>query len=482
MRILAVYLILLVHVMDTAIANVALVNITTDLGIDAYDGHWMITAFGVGMAGTIPFVPKIVEWLGAATALTATLAISVLAIALCGVADTLFVLGLSRFLQGVTSGAVVLLLQKLLMQYVGPERKAFGLALWTSAISIAPVIGPFFGAATMAVLDWRWMFFAQIPVLLLAALCIGSEFSLRPSSPGPRPPALPAVFLFGAMLGLELGLDHALDLGRDDKTSAILYLLAVPLNLLLLRIALRRNRQTLFDWSLLRNASYRCYTGNAALLSAASICTSLVYTVWLQMQLNLALLDVAKVLAAGGLIAGAMSVLIGRIRAKALFPALIAAGLLCFASGFYLCTRLSDSAELFDLVLPRVLIGLGTALCSPAGFMAISDLAAERVFAANSLGLYTRTIVCNVAIVLSAATARRLELLLREESLASGFGTPLAGLQAGAAALHDALGKMAATDAMHLIFWSAIALLAGLLCNLLREQLRQSAAPRLAIP
>lgn len=475
MRILAAYLILLVHVMDTSIANVALLSITTDLMMDAYDGHWMITAFGIGMAGAIPFVPKVVEWLGAAAALSAVLLLSLVSIALCGVGDTFFVLVLSRFLQGVSSGAVVLLMQKLMMGYVGPERRAFGLALWTSAISIAPVIGPFLGAAIISFANWRWLFLGQVPVLIVAALVIRDEFALRPKPDGKRPGMLTALLFCGAMLCLELGLAEALDISRVDHATTWLYLFGAPLLLALLWLALSRQNTSLFDWSLLRNRAYLAYTGNAALLGAISVSTSLVYTLWLQVQLDLAVLDVAKVLAAGGLLAGGLTPFVGRIKQKQLFPLLIGVGLLCLTQSFFLCTQLTVNASLFDLILPRVLAGLGTALCSPSGFMAISELDPSRVLSANSLGMYMRTMCSNLLILLSAETMRRLEGLFSEQALANGFGTPVAGFDpAMTKILLGNLSRFSATDAMHAIYWAAIAGMVLLLASLALQNLRRT--------
>lgn len=473
MPILAAYLILLVHVIDTSITNVVLVPITTDLMIDAYDGHWMISAFGVGMAGVIPFVPKLVEWLGDAAALSAVLALSILSIALCGAADSLCILVVSRFLQGVSSGAVVLLMQKLMMKYVGPERRAFGLALWGSAISLAPVLGPFIGAVTIGYFNWRWLFFGQLPILVLAAMVIKDEFSIRIANRGRHLRPAPVLLFCGAMLSLEAGLDELISIDPAGMDKAAFLLSAVVLLLGVLQVMLKRANASLFNWWLLRDRVYRCYTGNAATLGAVSVGTSLVYTLWLQMQLDLAILDVAKVLSSGGLLAGTLSLAIGRMKRKDLFPWFIGAGLVSLMMSYLLCTRLNASASMFDLVLPRVLAGLGTGLCSPSGFMAVSGLDASKVLPANSLGMFIRTMFSTLLLVLSSGAARQLEMFFSQTSLANGFGTPLDGAAsaASAQATHGLLLRMSGTDAMHAIFWCAVVAMAGLLLGLLKHNL-----------
>lgn len=468
MRVLAVYVILLIHVMDTSIANVALLSITTDLRMDAYDGHWIVTAFGVGMAGVIPFVPKIVEWLGAATALTVVLATSALSIALCGLGDSFGVLVLSRFLQGASSGGVVLLAQRLMLGYVGPSRRAYGMALWTSAISIAPVLGPFLGAAVIGFLNWRWLFIGQVPLLLAASVFIADEFSLRIQADTTRPDGLPPLLFCSAMLCMEFGLSEALHVGTSGGSLALLCLAAVPTLLFLLRFRLSRSATTLFDWSLLRNSAFRGYIANAAALGAISVSTAIVYTLWLQVQLDLATLDVARVLAAGGLVAGGLTPFIGKIKRRTWFPLLICMGLLCFIESLYLCTRLTVSASLFDLVLPRVLAGLGTALCSPAGYMAISTLDSTRILQANSLGMYLRTMSSSVLVLLSAEGARRVAAFVSELELANGFGTASGHTtdRATLGAVYQTLSRISATEAMHAVCWCGIVAAVLLLANL----------------
>jgi len=474
MGLLATYLILLVHMMDTSIANVALVSITTDLGVDAYDGQWVITSFGIGMAAALPFIPKVVEWLGHATALTAALLLSLASLATCGLAESLLALALSRFVQGVASGAVALLLQRLLLKHAGPEHRAFGLALWSSALFIAPAIGPFIGASAISLLTWRWLFIGQLPLLLAASAFLLEEFSWKTAVSEARPNLLLAVLFTTVMLCVEVGLDSALNPDIRDKTRVLVCLVAgVTAAFLLTRV--EKARTGLFDWSLLQNGVYRTYTIQSALLGSVTLATSLIYTLWLQLQLDLSVLDVARILAGSSIIAGISSPLIGRIKQKQLYPYMIGVGLLFLMASFMLCIGLNpQGASSFDLVLPRLLMGLGTALCSPAGYLAVAALSNERVLPANSLGLFTRTLSGTLFVLLSSEAARQAQLLFSEQALSKGFGTQTIGVPGAPSPrlLSLLLSRSTGTEAMHLIYEFGLAILVLLLLNLLIQNAR----------
>lgn len=473
MQLIAIYLILLIHLMDAAIANVALLSITTDLKVDVYQGQWIISAFGIGVVAAIPLVSRLVAWLGSAMALTVMLSASLAALALCGVADSYFLFVLARFLQGVTSGVVVLLMQKLLLTHVGPERSAYGLALWTSAMAISPVLGPVLGAYVINWFDWRWLFIGQVPVLIACCLAIADEFTFTPGGAGERPALTPAILLGAAVFCFEFGLEEALSMERHEPARIAAYFGACAAASAALAWLLRKKALTLFNWSLLANAAYRTYAALSALLAGTVIATSVIYTLWLQITLNLPLLEVAQILASGGLIAGVLSPLIGRMKNKASYPALVWGGVALLILSFFLCTRITASSSMFDMVLPRVIAGFATALYSTGGFLSVAGLEPKLVLEANSLSLFGRIMAGNVFLLFAAEGIKKLERVYSERALADGYGVSLSGVvsEDSVRVAHELLRGASATVAMHSIYWAAIGVLAIMLLVLLFRQL-----------
>jgi MFS transporter, DHA2 family, multidrug resistance protein len=424
-----------------------------DLCVDPLDGQWIIVAFGLGMAAAIPFAPGLVAWLGPRAAFTAVLCVSVLAIAWCGVASSFVQVVASRGLQGVTSGCVVLLCQRLFMAEVGEQRRAFGLGLWSSAIAIAPVAGPFVGALAIEWLSWRALFLGQVPVLVACALLLGSELSVRITGQAPAPRALHALSLGLALLLVQLGMDAVMSIGETDSLLTVGYFAGAALSCAVLFASLSRAHARLFDWSLLADRSFVVHTVLGAGLNGLVMLTSLIYPLWLQTELGLGVLDVAQVLAAGGVIGGTLSPLIGRMKKKELFPLLVSAGFVLFVLSFWLSTRLDHGSSRFDLSLPRVLLGFGIACCSPLGFLAVAKLEQKRVLEANSLGMFARAIVGNAVVLIGSEGIRVLIARYREHAIADGYGANLLGkAEPSVRALSAMLSSAATTHAMHMVF------------------------------
>ena len=279
LRIAALYLITLIHVVDSSIANMAVLSISSDLRFHPHQGQWIITAFGIGLAAAVPFVTRWTDWLGTRAALGWALLASASAMLACALASNLVDIVVARFVQGMFSGVAVLLCQRQLMAELGTNRRAFALGLWTSAIAIAPVIGPFFGAVVIQQLSWRWIFLLQLPLLGLSAACIAQALGLRRT--GDK--AAPSMALFGtvalAMGALLVSIDQLL--AGDGHVAAFLMACALVATFAC-RALLHREGQSLFNWALFTHGNYARSMGTVATLNGLAMLNGLIYPLWLQ--------------------------------------------------------------------------------------------------------------------------------------------------------------------------------------------------------
>jgi len=429
-RIAAVYAIVLIHVVDTSIANVALYSIANDLRFDPYAGQWVVTAFGVGMAAAIPFVPRLTAWLGPRCALSCMLLVSALSIAWCGAADGFQSIVAARAVQGVTSGAVVLLCQRLLLAYVGADRRAFGLGLWTSAIAIAPVLGPFLSATVIHSLSWRWLFIGQLPLLAICAVCIRNEFAVRREGTDPTPSLGLFLCFASTLLAIQLLGERWISPDAVGMPGADTLLVAAIASGAACVWILKRLGQRLFNWSILLRLRFLRPTATGATVNGLALLNGIIYPLWLQTEFGMDILDLAKILAAGGLVAGGLSPLLGRVQRKSSYPLLVLSGLVCIAVSFVCCARLQPGASFAMLMLPRVLLGLGIGLCSPLGYLAVADLHSEQVLEANSLGMFARAILGNMIVLIGADSIGRSASSAYESLVASGFAPGCCGASA----------------------------------------------------
>jgi DHA2 family multidrug resistance protein len=208
---IAVMLAVLIQVLDTTIANVALPHMQATLGATQESINWVLTSYIVASAIALPIAGWLAERVGRKRLLFWSVIGFALASLLCALAQSLPEMVAFRIVQGISGAFLVPLSQATLFDINPPERHARAMALFGGGIMIGPILGPVLGGWLTDSFDWRWVFLVNIPVGSLAALMI---LRFMPSSPR----ASHRFDLFGfAMLGLALGgLQLMLDRGQHE--------------------------------------------------------------------------------------------------------------------------------------------------------------------------------------------------------------------------------------------------------------------------
>jgi DHA2 family multidrug resistance protein len=155
-------------VLDTSIANVALLNIAGDLGAGVDEAAWMITTYLVANAVVIPVSGWLAGVIGRKRYYMACVAIFTIASFLCGMAWNLSSLILFRILQGLGGGGMAPSEQSILADTFPPEKRPQAFALYGIAVIIAPTIGPTLGGWITDNYSWHWIFFINIPFGLVS--------------------------------------------------------------------------------------------------------------------------------------------------------------------------------------------------------------------------------------------------------------------------------------------------------------------------
>ena len=157
---------------DNTIANVALPHIQGSLSAAQDQISWVLTSYIVSAAITMPLT----GWLAGRFGIKYLFLISVggftLASALCGSATSLSELVAFRLLQGVCGAGLVPLSQSVLMQINPPERHGQAIAVWGIGVMLGPIFGPMLGGWLTENYSWRWIFYINLPVGIIAFLGI----------------------------------------------------------------------------------------------------------------------------------------------------------------------------------------------------------------------------------------------------------------------------------------------------------------------
>jgi DHA2 family multidrug resistance protein len=171
---IAVMLGTFMEVLDTSVANVALPHIAGSLSASIDEATWVLTSYLVSNAIVLPATGWLSRTFGRKNFLLFCIALFTLASFLCGAATTLPVLIAARILQGAGGGALQPIAQAILLESFAPAKRGAAMAAYTLGIVFAPIIGPTLGGWITDNYSWRWVFYINIPVGILAVFMVWS--------------------------------------------------------------------------------------------------------------------------------------------------------------------------------------------------------------------------------------------------------------------------------------------------------------------
>ncbi len=209
---LSIMLATIMQTLDSTIANVALPHMQGTLSASQDQIAWVLTAYIVAAAIATPLTGWMVDRFGQKNVFLASIGGFTLASMLCGMSNTLAEIVAARLLQGVFGAALVPLSQVVLLDINPKEKQGSAMAIWGVGVMVGPILGPTLGGWLTDSYNWRWVFFINVPIGLLAAY--GMWRYIRPV-PGPRRQRFD-VFGF-ATLSLSVGaLQLLLDRGQQN--------------------------------------------------------------------------------------------------------------------------------------------------------------------------------------------------------------------------------------------------------------------------
>ncbi|GAA4661708.1 MFS transporter [Streptomyces chumphonensis] len=282
-----------ITLLDVSIVTVALPSIRTGLDAGAGAVQWIVAGYALSFGLLLVPAGRVGDARGRRLLFMTGLVLFALASALCGVAPNPAWLVAARLLQGLAGGILAPQVAALIQQlFRGAERgRAFG--MYSAVIGVSTAVGPVLGGVIIAAFGaeqgWRWIFFVNLPVCLVAVVLAARYL------PGPRDTARPCardldpfgVVLLGAGVGLLL-----VPLVQERQWSGPGKWLLVPAAFVLLALFVQwerrhaRRAQPLVDLGLFRLTSYTL--GSLLMLAYFAGFTSIffVFTLYLQAGLG----------------------------------------------------------------------------------------------------------------------------------------------------------------------------------------------------
>jgi DHA2 family multidrug resistance protein len=377
------------EVLDTSVANVSLPHIAGSLSATTTESTWVLTSYLVSNAIILPTTNWLGHYFGRKRFLTVCIVIFALSSALCGAATSLGMLLLARVLQGAGGGALQPISQAVLLESFPPEKRGAAMALYGLGIVVAPVIGPTLGGWITDNYSWRWIFYINVPIGILAVLMVHMFIEDPPFIKNQKPGRIDYTG-FGLMaLGLA-ALQIVLDKGQEsDWFSSDFITWATVLAIVSLVIFViweLRAKEPIVNLRVLANRNFAVGTALIAAMGVVLYGTIALVPLFLQTLLDYPALQSGLAVSPRGIGAVISMMIVGRLVGKIDGRYLIMFGFLVLGVATYLLGDLDLQISVSNIVWPQIISGLALGFVFvPLTVMATGTLTTEQIGSATGI-------------------------------------------------------------------------------------------------
>ncbi len=213
-------------ILDTTIVNVALETLSRELHSTISQIQWVVTAYMLALAAVIPISGWAAGRFGARRMYVTSLILFTAGSMLCGLSTSTTELVVFRVLQGVGGGMIMPLGMMMMAGAAGPKRMGRVMSVVAMPMMLAPILGPALGGLIVQNTSWRWIFYVNVPIGVIAVI---AALRILPEGKSGSPRRLDYRGLAYMAVGLPLltyGLAEVGSTGSFTSTKVIIPVLA----------------------------------------------------------------------------------------------------------------------------------------------------------------------------------------------------------------------------------------------------------------
>ena len=379
----------MMELVDTSAVNVSLPYIAGNLSATVSEATWVLTSYLVANAIVLPLAGWLANYFGRKRLLMTAVACFTVSSVLCGLAPNLPLLVFFRVLQGASGGSLQPTTRAILLETFPREERAHAMAFWGVGIVVAPIVAPVLGGWLTTDYSWRWVFFLNIPVSILALILV-EMFIFDP--PYIRRGSGRIDYWGMGMLATGIAaFQIMLDKGQEDDwfSSHFIVMLAIiaAIGLVSFVIWELRAEDPVVHLKLFRYSTFTSGTCLSVALGVVLYGSIVLLPLFMQTLLGFPALTAGIWSTPRGLITLVMmpvaAFLIGRRWDMRL---LLFAGMLVSAWGIYLFSRLNLNAGPWNFMWPLVVMGAGLSFTFvPLSTITVDPIPSEEMGYATSL-------------------------------------------------------------------------------------------------
>ncbi|KRB85092.1 EmrB/QacA family drug resistance transporter [Sphingomonas sp. Root710] len=242
-------------VLDQTIATVALPHMQAALGATPETINWVLTSYILATSVGIPLTGWLSGRVGRARLFGICIIGFTISSAVCGFAVSLPMMVAARLVQGFFGAFLMPMSQSFLYDMNAPSQQVRAMTIWGVGVMVGPLAGPVLGGYLTETFDWRWVFFINVPIGLVAALGI---FATLPAFPAVRRKFdhLGYALIVVALCSMQLALDRGSQLDWFDSTEILIECGISVSAFWMLLFHLFNAREPIFSLALFRDRSF----------------------------------------------------------------------------------------------------------------------------------------------------------------------------------------------------------------------------------
>jgi MFS transporter, DHA2 family, multidrug resistance protein len=385
-------------VLDTTITNVAMPTISGDLGVSTTEGTWIITAYAVAEAITVPLT----GWLSRRFGQVRLFSISVVAFVIfsicCGLARSVESLVFFRILQGLAGGPLIPLSSTLMLSVFPKNKSNIALSLWGMMTVVAPIFGPILGGLISDNWSWPWVFYINLGFGVFVFL--GARSVLRSHETSIQRTRIDGVGV-GLLVVFVTAFQIVIDKGREldwfESRFIVVSALVAVLSLVVLVIWELTDDSPALDLSVFKSRNWLASTVSLSLMFGIFFGNIVLTPLWLQQQMGYTATWAGYATAPMGILAVLTAPIVGRLMPKVDARWIVSLGMGVLATSFFMRAHLTTQGDYMSVAIPMFVLGAGIPACIIClTSLGVSDLPAEKV--ANGAGLQNFLRIMSMAV------------------------------------------------------------------------------------
>jgi MFS transporter, DHA2 family, multidrug resistance protein len=335
------------EVLDTSIANVALPHIAGSLGASNDQATWVLTSYLVANAIVLPITGWLVGIVGRKRFFMTCMAVFTVSSLFCGVAPSLGWLLLFRVFQGAGGGGLQPMAQAILADTFPPDKRGLAFSIYGITAVCAPAIGPTLGGWITDTTSWRWIFFINLPVGILAILLVLRLVEDPPYIVRRKVSEIKLDYIGFSLLALGVAaLQIMLDKGQEDDWlgSHFISTLAIIAGVCLTALIFYEwwHDDPIVEVRLFKNSNFATANMMMFMVGAVSFATTVLMPLFLQTLMGYTAEDAGLVLSVAAVLLLIELPIVGQLIGRFQLRYLIAFGWITLAVGMFISVQKLD--------------------------------------------------------------------------------------------------------------------------------------------